>query len=179
MTAPQSESTIETRLVFEGKILNLRVDTVRMPNGRLAIREIAEHAQSVCLVPIHDNGNVMLVRQYRKATEAALLEVPAGVMEEGESPEGAALRELQEEIGFTAGKLQHLTSSWIAPGWCTELMHVYLATELTPSSLSADEDENITVVPVPLAQVVGLMESGEIQDLKSIAALLLALRQVE
>lgn len=173
-----SEPTVDTQTMYRGKILNLRVDTVRMPSGRSAVREIAEHSDSVCMVPIDDQGNVLMVRQYRKPAEADLLEVPAGGIEAGEASEEAVLRELKEETGYTAGKLQLLSSFWIAPGWCTEFMHAYLATDLSPASLAADEDENITVVRVPLEEVIGLMERGDIQDAKSIASLLLAIRAV-
>ena len=176
MTETQFEPTVETQLLFEGKILKLRVDTVRMPGGDLATREIVEHGQAVCMVPVDGQGNVLLVRQYRKPAEAPLLEAPAGGMEDDETPEAAVLRELQEEIGFTAGTLRHLSSSWVAPGWCTEFMHAYLATDLSPSRLAPDEDENISVVPVPLSRILGMIESGEIQDMKSIASLMLALR---
>ena len=175
MTDAQSEPTMETRRLYEGKILNLRVDTVRMPNGHAATREIVEHCPAVCIVPVDCHGNVLLVRQYRKPAEAELLEVPAGGMDDGETPEEAALRELQEEIGFTAGTLRHLSSFWVAPGWCTELLHGYLATDLRPSRLAPDEDENVTLVPVPLDRIPGMIENGEIQDMKSIACLLLAL----
>jgi ADP-ribose pyrophosphatase len=176
MEAAQPEPTVETRLLYQGKILNLRVDTVRLPSGRLATREIVEHSQSVCIVPVDDAGNVLMVRQYRKPAEAELLEAPAGGIEASEVSEDAVLRELQEETGFTAGTLRHLSSFWLAPGWCTEYMHAYLATDLRPASLEPDDDENISVVKVPLAQVPNLIQSGEIQDAKSIAALLLALR---
>ena len=168
------EYTIESRTVFQGKILNLRVDTVRLSNGRVTTREIAEHSPSVCAVPIDGQGNVLMVRQYRKPVENDLLEVVAGGIEENEDPYAAALRELQEEIGHTAGKLQLLSSFWLAPGWCTEFMHAFLATDLSPANLDADYDENISVVPVPLDNVLGLIERGEIQDAKSIASLLLA-----
>ena len=176
MAASQPEPTVNSRIVFEGKILNLRVDTVQMPDGRLATREIAEHSQSVCAVPIDDQGNVLMVRQFRKPCEAELLEVPAGGMEDNEDSAAAVLRELQEEIGFTAGCLRLLSSFWLAPGWCTEYMHAYLATDLIPASRNPDDDENISVVRVPLDQVLSLIESGEIQDVKSIASLLLAMR---
>ena len=176
MAASGCEPTVDSRVEYEGKILNLRVDTVKMPGGRLANREIAEHSNSVCVVPIDSQGNVLLVRQYRKPAEADLLEVPAGGIEGDETSDEAVLRELQEETGHTAGKLQLLSSFWVAPGWCTEYMHAYLATDLSPASLAADDDENITVVPVPLKDVESLMDNGEIQDAKSIASLLLALR---
>ncbi|HZA22158.1 MAG TPA: NUDIX hydrolase [Dehalococcoidia bacterium] len=171
-----TETTVESKVFFQGKILNLRVDTVRLPSGRVAVREIAEHSNSICVVPVDEAGNVLLVRQYRKPAEAVLLEVPAGGVEEGEVSEETVQRELQEEIGYRAGKLQHLSSFWLAPGWCTEFMHAYLATDLTPATLDADDDENILVERVPLERALELIASGEIEDVKSIAALLLAVR---
>ena len=173
-----SEPTVDTQIMYRGKILNLRVDTVRMPSGRLTTREIAEHSDSVCVVPIDDQGNVLMVRQYRKPAETELLELPAGGIEADEASDEAVLRELQEEIGYTAGKLQLLSSFWVAPGWSTEYMYAYLATDLSPASLAADDDENITVVPVPLEDVIELMEGGDIKDAKSITSLLLAMRTV-
>ena len=176
MSEPWTETTVESKVEFQGRIITLRVDRVRLPNGRFTTREIAEHSDSVCVVPVDENGNVLMVRQFRKPLEAQLLEVPAGGIEAGESPEGAAIRELQEEVGFTAGDIKRLSGFWLAPGWCTEYMYAYLARDLEPSRLPADDDESITVVPVPLDQVFSMMESGEIQDAKSIASLLLALR---
>ena len=172
------EPTVESNLVYEGRILDLRVDTVRLPSGRLTTREIAEHSDSVCMVPLDSQGNVLLVRQYRKSVESNLLEVPAGGIEESEAPEDAALRELQEEVGYTAGKIKRLAGFWVSPGWCTEFMHAYLATELSPAQLDADFDENITVIRVPLAQTMDLITSGEIKDGKSVASLLLAMRHL-
>ena len=169
-----SEPTIETRKIYDGKILNVRVDTVRLPSGREATREIVEHSPAVCIVPVDEDGNVILVRQYRKPVEEALLEVPAGGVEEGEVSEDAVLRELQEEIGYTAGKLQHLASFWVAPGWATEFMYAYLATDLTPSRLEADDDENIEVVRLPFEDALAMFKTGEIKDGKTIASMLLA-----
>ena len=114
------------------------------------------------------------MRQYRKPPEVALLEAPAGGLEEGETPEDGVIRELQEEIGFVPGKLQEMAGFWMAPGFCTEYMHAFIATDLTQSVLPPDEDENIEVVPVPLEHTPELIRSGEIQDAKSIAALLMA-----
>lgn len=173
------EPTVESKLVYEGRILDLRVDTVRLPSGRLTTREIAEHSDSVCMVPLDSQGNVLLVRQYRKSVESSLLEVPAGGIEENEAPEDAVLRELQEEVGYTAGKITRLAGFWVSPGWCTEFMHAYLATELSPAQLDADFDEDITVIRVPLAQTLDLITKGEIQDAKSVASLLLAMRHLE
>ncbi len=177
--APGPEVTVESATPFQGKLVNVRVDTVRMPGGRLTTREIVEHQPVVCVAPVDSDGNVLLVRQYRKPAESELLEVVAGGVEDGETPEEAALRELQEEVRFTAGSIRHLSSAWVAPGWCTEFMHLYLATDLIPSSLPPDSDENISVVAVPLHTVPGLIASGEIRDLKSIASLLLAMRSMD
>jgi ADP-ribose pyrophosphatase len=177
MTVPaNNEPTISTEIIFEGRIIRVRVDTVQLVNGRTSTREIAEHSPSVCVVPVDADGNVLLVRQYRKPAEAFLLEVPAGGIETGEDPDVATLRELQEEIGYTAGNLLRLTGFWLAPGWCTEYMYAYLATNLTPARLESDDDEFIDVVRVPLAQSPDLIANGTIQDAKSVASLLLAMR---
>ena len=172
------ETTVESRVGFRGRIIDVRVDKVRLPDGRITTREIAEHGASVCIVPVDPQGDILLVRQYRKPIEDQLLEVPAGGIEPGETPLEAAVRELQEEVGFTSKEIQPLSSFWISPGWCTEFMYSYLATELEPARLPADYDENIAVVPVRLDEVDGLIRSGEINDLKSIASLLLAMRMV-
>ena len=170
----QFENTIETTRHYEGRILSVRVDTVELPSGRRTIREVAEHSDAVCMVPVDDEGNVLLVRQYRKPTESSLLEVPAGGVEAGEVSEDTVLRELQEEVGYTADQVTHLASFWVAPGWATERMHAYLTTGLRPSKLSADDDENIQVVRVPFREALTMIQTGEIQDGKTIASLLMA-----
>ena len=173
------EPTIESRLVYRGRILNLRVDTVRLPSGTLTQREIVEHGETICVVPLDEDGNVLLVEQYRKPAGQRLLEVPAGGIDEGETPEEATRRELQEEVGQTAGRLQHLTTFWLTPGFCTERMHAYLATGWKRSSLKLDEDEDLRVVPTPLGGVFGLIERNVIRDAKSIAVLLLVMKLLE
>lgn len=175
MTTPQHEPTIESRRVFHGKILSLRVDTVRLARGSSATREVVEHSECVCIVPLDHEGNVVLVEQYRKPVEGILLEVPAGGVESGELSREAVLRELQEETGYSADNLEHLSSFWTTPGFCTELMHAYLATGLRPGELRPDEDEDIRVVKMPLERIPDMMRRGEIKDAKSIASLLLAL----
>lgn len=176
--ADLTEATLESTPLYQGTILGLRKDRVRLPNGRLTTREIVEHSDSVCMVALDAAGNVALVRQYRKAVERDLLEVPAGGIEPGEAPEDAARRELQEEIGHTAGRLQPLGGYYLAPGWCDEYMYAYLATELSPDPRSQDYDEIVETRWVPLAATLELMARGEIRDAKSIAALLLAMRAV-
>lgn len=170
------EITLESKRMFQGKIVNVRVDTVRLPGGRVVTREVAEHSDSVCIVPIDAQGQVLLVRQYRTPVREALLELPAGGVEEGEVSEETVQRELQEETGYRARTLRHLSSFWMTPGWCDEYMHAYLATDLTESRLVADDDENIVVERLSMDRALALIGSGEIRDVKSIAGLLLAHR---
>ena len=169
------EPTEESRLAFEGRLFDVRVDRVRLGSGRRTVREIVVAKDSVCVVPVDAEGNVYLVRQYRKAVERALLEVVAGGVDEGESPLEAARRELGEEAGLTAGKIELLSFFWMSPGFCTEGMHAYLATGLEVGQNAPEEDESIEVVRVSLSEVAGMIASGEIQDCKSIAALMLAM----
>jgi ADP-ribose pyrophosphatase len=174
-SSPQDEPSVDSRVAYEGRIVNLRVDTVRLPQGTLGTREIVEHVPCVCVVPLDDEDNVVMVRQYRKPAGELLLEVPAGGMDPGESPQDAAQRELREETGYVADELVHLSSFWTTPGFCTELMHAYVARGLRPGALGQDEDENIEVVRVPLSGAADLIRRGEIRDAKSIASLLLVL----
>ena len=178
MSLPQEEPAIESRMVFRGRLINVRIDSVRLPNGNIGQREIVEHGGSVAIVPLDEHNNVLLVGQYRRPPEQVLLEVPAGGIDEGESPEDAVHRELQEETGYTAGRLQHLASFWMSPGFCTEKMHAFLATELKPGPPHQEEDENIQVEQVPLDKVLQLIQGGEIVDAKSIAFLLLAVERL-
>lgn len=168
---PEPEKTIETRRIYDGKILSLRVDTISMPNGAISMREIIEHGNAVVLVPIDDEGRVLLVRQYRKPVEQALLELPAGNMEAGEDPQAAATRELREETGFLPGKLERLGGFYAAPGYCQEYLHLFLATDLRPDPLPADFDEDLELVVTPWPEVPSLLESGAICDSKSVAGL--------
>jgi len=169
------EPTVESQRPFEGRLINLRVDTVRLPDGRLTRREIVEHSDCVCIVALDAGGNVVLVRQYRKPIETYLLEVPAGGIDPGETPKSAAERELQEETGFRAQKLHYLNYFWTTPGYCTEGMYAYLATDLEIDSRDPDDDETIEVVKVPLDSVPDMIVAGDITDGKSIAALMLVL----
>jgi ADP-ribose pyrophosphatase len=138
------------------------------------LREIVEHAPVVAIVPIDEDGDVILVRQYRLAAEEGLLEVPAGLVDEGEDLEAAAQRELQEETGYRADELRRLGGFFVSPGFCTEFIHIFLATGLIESSLDGDEDEDIVVERVPLREAVHLVRSGGIKDAKSVAGILLA-----
>ncbi|MBO55304.1 MAG: ADP-ribose pyrophosphatase [Dehalococcoidia bacterium] len=174
MTENLNEETLNTERPYSGKIVNLRVDTIKLPSGRVVTREVVEHCDSVCMVPVDNEHNIWFVRQFRTPAGRALLELPAGGIDDGELASDAALRELQEEIGCTATDLKHLASFFLAPGWCNEYMHAYLATGLIPSKLEADDDENIQIEKIPLKEVSTLIQNGDIDDVKTIAGLLLA-----
>ncbi len=170
----EPEQMISSERVFDGRIVGVRTDAVLLPNGRNATREVVEHRPSVVVVPIDADGNAILVRQYRYPAEQVLLEAPAGVVEESETPDDCAMRELQEEIGFSSRDLRALGGFWMSPGYCTEFMYAYLAKDLVPSRLEADDDESIEVERVSISRVSRLIRLGEIQDAKTIAALLMA-----
>ena len=171
-----AEPTLATATVYQGDLIRVRLDTIALPDGQETTREIVDHPSSVCIVPVDSDGSVLMVRQYRKAVESFLLEAPAGKMESGEDPHDTALRELQEEIGHTAGHLEPLGSFYVAPGWCSQTMYAYLARDLVSARLDADEDEFIEVVRTPLADISALIADGTIRDAKSVASLLLAMR---
>ncbi len=175
---PGAERVLRSRRVFEGKIARLRVDTVQLAGGRTEQREIVEHEPVVAIVPIDSGGNVVLIRQYRLATGVVLLEVPAGGVDPGEMPEDAAQRELAEETGMRAGRLERLAGFYVSPGYLTEYVHAFLATDLRDSPAEADEDEDIAVVRMPLSEAVAMVERGELRDAKSIAGILLAARRI-
>ncbi len=170
----QPEEQIASREIYDGKIIKVRVDDILMRNGNQSVREVVDHANAVVIVPIDDDGNVHLVRQYRYAAQQNLLEAPAGLVETGEDPDDCAQREMAEEIGYASRNLRILGGFWSSPGFCTEFMYAYLAKDLVPRSLQPDDDEDIRVEKVPLSRIPQLIRLGEIQDAKSIAALLMA-----
>jgi ADP-ribose pyrophosphatase len=167
-----TETTISTERLYDGRVLNLRLDVVRLEDGKTTRREIIEHRGAVALVAIDDDANVLLVRQFRKAAEKPMLEIPAGTLEVGEEPLACAQRELQEETGFSATIIDRLTSFYPSPGYCTEIIHVFAASGLQPANRGGDEDEDIEVVPVPFSRALEMIENGEICDGKSIIGLL-------
>ena len=167
------EKTLSSQLIYDGRAVKLRVDTVRMPGGRETRREIVEHSDCVAIVAIDANGNVLLVKQFRKPVEKELLEIPAGGIDPGEDPVTTVRREMQEETGYLPGKVKKLGGFYSTPGYCTEYLHLYLATDLTPSQLFAEDTEGIKLVRVSVSQIPALITSGRICDAKSIVGLLI------
>jgi len=171
-----TEKTISSQLIYSGRAIKVRVDTVQTPDGRQTTREIVEHANCVAIVAIDAEDNVLLVRQFRTPVEKELLEIPAGGIDAGEDPEGAVRRELREETGYLPKRVERLGGFYSAPGYCTEFLNLYLATDLVHSPLHAEDTAEIRLVHVPVSQISGLIESGKICDAKSIAGLLSYLR---
>lgn len=166
------EVTIESQRIYDGRVVRLRRDTVRLAGGRVTSREIVEHPGSVAIVALDGNGDLLLIRQFRKAVERYLLEIPAGTLEPDEDPVSCAQRELREETGYQAGQMELMVSFYSCPGFCTEWMHIYLASDLRPAPLATEEDEAIEVVKMSPPQALRLMATGEICDGKTIVGLL-------
>ncbi|MBA7617542.1 ADP-ribose pyrophosphatase [subsurface metagenome] len=166
------EKTLASQLIYDGRAVKLRVDTVQMPSGRESTREIVEHTDCVAIVAIDADDNVLLVNQFRHPVGKELLEIPAGGIDGKEKPEDAVGREMQEETGYLPKKVEQLGGFYSTPGYCTEYLHLYLATDLTPSQLYAEDTEIIKLVRVPITKIPGLITSGSICDAKSIAGLL-------
>jgi len=165
---------LSSEYVYEGRVIRLRVDQVELPDGRRTIREVMEHPGAAVIVPVDAGGNVRLVRQYRDAIGRQLLEVPAGKLDPGEDPADCARRELREELGLTAGRLTPLTRFFSSPGFCDEILHVFLAEDLSPGEGESDHEEFIEPETRPLEPLAGLL--AELEDGKSLIGVMLAQR---
>jgi ADP-ribose pyrophosphatase len=179
MSSPHDElpKIISSQKVFSGRVFNVTVDTVQ--EGELTYqREVVHHHGSGVILPVFDDGTVVLVRQYRHPAVRYLLEAPAGTLDDGERPEVGAARELQEELGLSAGRMEKLSEFFVSPGFCEEKMWVFLATELTEGKQNPEEDEVLEVVRLPLDEALEMISSGEIEDAKTIIALMLAAPRV-
>ncbi|MEW6031245.1 MAG: NUDIX hydrolase [Chloroflexota bacterium] len=170
---------LRTETLLKGRAFAIRRDWLKAPDGRETKFDIIEHGGSVVLIPVDADGNLLFVRQYRHAAAKDLLELPAGTLDEGEDPLVCAAREMREETGFAAGKLEKIGEFFLAPGYSTEFMIVYLATDLRHDPLEADADEFLSVEKIPLAEAVQMAERGEVPDAKSLAALLLARKHLQ
>lgn len=172
-----TEKTLSSKMVYKGKILNLRVDQVELPNGKKTDREVVEHGGAVAVVPVNEKNEVVLVRQYRHPAGGILLEVPAGKIEKGEDPDLCAERELREETGFRAGEMKLLFSFFTTPGFTNEKLHLYLARNLIYLGERPDDDEFIDTRIVPMEKALDMVDRGEISDAKSIIGILAAKRE--
>jgi len=165
---------IRSEKIYQGRVFGVRCDKISLPNGKSVELDIVEHPGAVVLVPVDDQGHIWFVRQYRHASRVELLELPAGSLEPGEAPEACALREVREEIGMAAGHIEKIGEFYMAPGYSTEFLHVYLATDLHPSPLAADDDEFLSIETLPIVEVFDMVEAGQIHDCKTLASLYLA-----
>ena len=166
------DKTLSTQQIYQGRAVNVRVDTIQKADGKKTTREVVEHADCVAVVVLDEQGNILLVRQFRHAVGKFLLEVPAGGIDPSEEPVESVRRELQEEIGYFPRKIDELGGFYSTPGYGTEYLHCFLATDLVPSRLMAEDTDDIEVVQVSTREIPRFIASGEICDAKSIAALL-------
>ena len=171
--AIKPEVGLSEETVYDGKLIQVVKEMVRLPDGRERPREIVRHPGAVALVPVDEEGRLVLVRQYRRAAGKVLLEIPAGTREPDEEAEKCAQRELREEIGYNAGSIEHLGGFYSAPGFCTEYLDCYLLTDLTEGRDDADDDEDIEVVHLSAGEAVEGIRNGAICDAKSIAGILM------
>ena len=164
---------LNSQRVFAGAVFDVDRDVLVEENGMEIVREVIRHPGGAGALPLFDDGRVALVRQYRHPAGRELLEIPAGRIELGESPESCAAREVEQEIGYRAGRIVKLAAFYSTPGFCEERLYVYLATDLTRTAQNLDHDEMIDVVYLPLAEAVKMAEHGEIEDSKTVIALLM------
>ena len=168
-----AEKRCDSIKIFEGKIINVRLDTVILPNGKKAKRETVEHPGATAIIPVENDGNVVLIKQYRNPINKVILEIPAGKLEKGEDPQDCAARELQEETGLRSGKLTHLATFYTTPGIRDEILYLYAAFDLEKSLTNPDKDEFLEVVSIPLSELFLMVEKKEIVDAKTLIGIMM------
>ena len=168
------ETKISSQEIFKGVAIHLFKDEILLPNGHTGIREIIRHPGAVCVLPLTDNGDVIFVNQFRYALNKVTLEVPAGKLEKGEDPKEAALRELSEETGLTAKNIVHIGDLYTTPALIDEVIHMYIATDLTQGEQHLDYDEFVNTLKIPLSKAVDMVMDGEIKDSKTQTVILKA-----
>lgn len=166
------ERGLTQEAAFRGNLVKVRVDTVALPNGETAQREIVEHPGAIAVIPVTADGKIVLVRQFRYPINQITLELPAGKLELGETPEATCQRELAEETGLAAAELTQLTSFVVAPGYTTERITLFKATGLTPTTAERDPDEFLETVEVSFDEARAMMRDGRIHDAKTMIGLL-------
>ncbi|AJS57969.1 NUDIX domain-containing protein [Paenibacillus sp. IHBB 10380] len=163
------EITLSTQSIFQGKIISLQVDTVQLPNGNTATREVVKHPGAVAVLALHE-GKLIVVDQYRQPLGRCEVEIPAGKLEPGEDPLEAAVRELKEETGYSCGEMKHLQSFYTSPGFADELIHLYVTEDLTVGDMAPDEDEFLEMSELTLEEAYRYIQEGRISDAKTIMA---------
>ena len=166
------ETPKSSEKIFSGRLIDLYFDHIELPNGKSSTREWIKHPGAVCIIPILPDGNLCLIRQYRYGPRAEFIEIPAGKLDVGEDPLVCAKRELEEEIGYIAGKLTFLTNIHPAIGFSNEKMWVYLAEDLILSKQSLDQDEFLELYPIPVKKAIDLIYEGKITDVKTVIGIL-------
>ena len=170
---------IVSEKIFSGTIFNVDRDRIQEPDGSQIVREVVRHPGGAGGLPLFEDGTVALVRQYRHPAGRDLLEIPAGRMEPGETPELCAAREIEQEIGYRPGRIEKIAEFFSTPGFCEERLFVYLATRLLPAQQNLDHDEFVEVVRIPLADAILMANRGDIEDSKTLVALLMADRMIK
>lgn len=168
------ETTITSQPIFKGRVISLKVDEVTLPNGETAKREIVNHPGAVAVIALTDDGKMLVVEQYRKALERSIIEIPAGKLEPGEKPEVTARRELEEETGYACGELTYIQTFATSPGFADEVIHLYVARDLTllEEAAALDEDEFVELMAVTVEEAEQMMADGRIYDAKTAFAVL-------
>ncbi len=166
------EKTLKSERIYDGKIINLRVDTVELPHQKYSKREIVEHSGAVGILAITKDKKIIFVRQFRKPVEKILIEIPAGKIENNETPLQCAIRELKEETGFSTTNMQKILEFYTTPGFSNEIMHIFFASDLINGLANPDEDEYIEIIQLTLDEAITEIQSGNIQDSKTIIAVL-------
>ena len=164
---------LDSKKIFSGRVFDVTVDTVR-EGDKTYVREVVHHPGSAVILPAFEDGTIALVRQYRHPAVRYLLELPAGTLNDKERPEDGASRELEEELGLVAGRMEKLSEFFVSPGFCEEKMWLYLATDLTETQQGLEDDEVLEVVRLPLDRALQMITDGEIEDAKTIIGLMLA-----
>jgi ADP-ribose pyrophosphatase len=174
-TKPEMEKTLTSKLLHKGRHFNFKTDEIQLSSGKTTTRDIVDHPGAVAIVPILDDGRILLVKQYRYTTGKELLEIPAGTLEKGEAPDNCARRELKEETGYTAGSMKKILAMYMAPGYSNEVIHLYFATALKAGESHAEEDEDISLEVYSADELLDGIEKNTIEDAKTIVGVLIYL----
>jgi ADP-ribose pyrophosphatase len=172
MTKNLTEKTIQTKSIYEGKIISVQLDDVELPNGKKGQREIVKHPGAVAVIPFTSDGKMVVVRQFRKPLEKEIYEIPAGKLEPGEDPHECAKRELEEETGYTSNNFNYVTSFYTSPGFANELLYLYEAEHLTEGQAQPDADEFVEMKQITLGEGLELLKKEQIHDAKTAYALM-------